>query len=206
MPEGNATARKIWRTDEVRALLGYAVNERVISCTLSLARALGGIWALPQLLPLNVIFCWKLRDPLASSGLPPPRRIALGLVPGERLGRDPRVLGQRPDRRVTGAGHQHRRPGAVLGVVGERTVPELVQRRAAGGLGEQGGGLLVAEPGPAGVVKVGGGQLDPGLPLGDEHRAGLAALQQPGQEPGRAGLPDDRCRPRRPCGGPWPAG
>jgi hypothetical protein len=60
MPEGNATARKIWRMDEVRALLGYAVNERVISCTSSLARALGGIWALPQPLPLNVVFCWKL--------------------------------------------------------------------------------------------------------------------------------------------------
>ena len=33
--------------------------------------------------------------------LPPPRRVALGLVPGERLGRHPRVLGQRPHRRMT---------------------------------------------------------------------------------------------------------
>jgi hypothetical protein len=52
-------------------------------------------------------------------------------VPRQRLGRDPGVLGQRPDRGVTGAGHQHGRAGAVLGVVRERTLPELVQRRAA---------------------------------------------------------------------------
>jgi len=70
-------------------------------------------------------------------------------------------------------------------------VPELVQGRADGGLGEQGGGLLVAEPSAAEGVKVGGGQLDPRFPLGDEHRPGLAALQQARQEPGSAGLPDD---------------
>jgi hypothetical protein len=35
------------------------------------------------------------------------------------------------------------------------------------------------------------GQLDPRLALGNEHRAGLAALQQAGHEPDRAGLPDD---------------
>ena len=92
---------------------------------------------------------------------------------------------------MAGAGHQHRRPGAVLGVVGQRGVPELVQGRAAGGLLEQGLGLLVGQPGPAGGVEVGRGQLHPGLALGEEHRAGLAALEQPGQEPGRAGLPDD---------------
>jgi hypothetical protein len=49
----------------------------------------------------------------------------------------------------------------------------------------------VPEPGPPGGVKVGDGQLHPGLALGDEYRTRLAALQQPGQEPGRAGLPDD---------------
>jgi len=70
-------------------------------------------------------------------------------------------------------------------------VPELVQGCAAGGLGEQGGGLLVAEPGPTGGIQVGGGQLDPRLPLGDEHRAGCAALQHAGQQLGGAGLPDD---------------
>ena len=124
-------------------------------------------------------------------GLPAPRRVALGLVAGERLGRHSRVLGQRPDRGVAGAGHQHRRPGAVLGVVGQRGVPELVQGRAAGGLREQRLGLLVAEPGAAVLVQVGRGELHPGLPLGHEHRAGLAAFEQARQQPGGAGLPDD---------------
>jgi hypothetical protein len=42
-------------------------------------------------------------------------------------------VGQRPYRGVPGAGHQHRRAGAVLGIVGQRAVPRLVQGRAAGG-------------------------------------------------------------------------
>ena len=45
-------------------------------------------------------------------------------------------------------GQQHWRSGAALDVVSEGTMPELVQGRA-GGLAEQGGDLLVAEPGPA---------------------------------------------------------
>ncbi len=52
---------------------------------------------------------WRL-----GNVLPPPRRVALGLVAGERLGRHPRVLCQRLNRGVTRAGHQHRRPGAFL--------------------------------------------------------------------------------------------
>ena len=43
----------------------------------------------------------------------------------------------------------------------------------------------------AALVEVGRGQRHPGPPLGDEHRAGLAALQQPGQQAGGAGLPHD---------------
>lgn len=103
--------------------------------------------------------------------LPPPGRVALSLVPGEGLGGHPGVLGQRPDRGMTGAGHQHRRPGAVLGVVSQGGVPELVERGAAGGLLEQGLGLLVAEPGVAVLVKVGGGELHRG-PWGRRRTAG----------------------------------
>jgi uncharacterized protein YjbI with pentapeptide repeats len=33
--------------------------------------------------------------------------------------------------------------------------------------------------------------------VGDEHRLGRAALQQPGQQPGGAGLPDDHVNGRR---------
>ena len=109
----------------------------------------------------------------------------------QRLGGHPGVLGQRPHRRVTGPRHEHRRAGAVLGVMGQRAMPQLVQRGASGGLGEQGGGLLIAEPGVAVLVEVGRRELDPGLAVGDEQRAGLAALQQTGQEPRGPGLPDD---------------
>ena len=70
-------------------------------------------------------------------------------------------------------------------------VPELVQRRAAGGLGKQRRGLLAAQPGMAGRIKVSRGQRHPRLPPGDEHRAGFPSLQQPRQEPRGPGLPDD---------------
>ena len=43
---------------------------------------------------------------------------------------------QRTRGRAAGPGHEHRCPGAVLGVVRQRGVAELVQGRAAGGLGE----------------------------------------------------------------------
>jgi hypothetical protein len=69
--------------------------------------------------------------------------------------------------------------------MGQGAVPELMQCRAAGGLGEQRRGMLIAQPRPAGRVKVGRGQLHTRLPLGQEHRPGLAALEQPRQEPGR---------------------
>ena len=68
---------------------------------------------------------------------------------------------------------------SVLGVVGQRAVPELVQGRAAGGGLEDGLGLLVAQPGVPGRVQVGRRELHPGPALGDEHRPGLAALEQP---------------------------
>jgi hypothetical protein len=63
-------------------------------------------------------------------GLPAPRRIALGLMPHQRFGADLRVLGQRPDRRMTGSPHEHQCPGSGLGVVRQRGVPELVQASA----------------------------------------------------------------------------
>lgn len=50
---------------------------------------------------------------------------------------------------------------------------------AAGGLGEQGRGLLIAQLGMAGRIQVNRGQRHPRLPLGDEHWAGFPALQQP---------------------------
>jgi hypothetical protein len=40
-------------------------------------------------------------------------------------------------------------------------------------------------------VQVGCGKLHPGHPVGDEHRPGRPALQQPGQEPGGTCLPGD---------------
>jgi hypothetical protein len=69
--------------------------------------------------------------------------------------------------------------------------PELVQGRAAGGLGEQRLGLLVAESGAPVLVQVGRGELYPRLPLGHEHRACLAAFEQARQQARCAGLPDD---------------
>ena len=94
-----------------------------------------------------------------------------------------------------------------FGVVGQRAVPELVQGRAAGRGLEQVLGLPVGQPRPAARrVDVARRQLDAGPAVGQEHRAGLAALQQPRQQAGGAGLPDDRRRSRRPCGAPSPCG
>lgn len=61
-----------------------------------------------------------------------PGWVALRLVPHQRLSGHLGVLGQRPHRRVPGAGLEHHYRRAVLGVVGERRVPQLVQRRPAG--------------------------------------------------------------------------
>ena len=79
---------------------------------------------------------------------------------------------------------------AVLGVVGERAVPQLVQGRSAGRLLEQVLGPPVGQPGPAAhLVDVARRQLHPGPAVGQEHRTALAALQQPRQQPGGSGLP-----------------
>lgn len=56
----------------------------------------------------------------------------LGLVPGERLGGHPGVLGEAADAGVPGAGEQQRGGHAVLGRVGQGRMPQLVQGRAAG--------------------------------------------------------------------------
>ena len=61
--------------------------------------------------------------------LPSASRVMLGLVAGERLGRDWCVLSERPDGGVAGAGHEHRCPSALLGVMGQCGVAELAQRR-----------------------------------------------------------------------------
>ena len=66
-------------------------------------------------------------------------------------------------------------PGAVLGVVGGRGVPKLMQCRAVGGLREQRLCLLVGQLGTAVLVQVGRGQRHPSPALGDEHWTGLAA-------------------------------
>ena len=62
-------------------------------------------------------------------------------------------------------------------------------------LGELGEDLLGAPVGQAGAsgdgVKVGGGQRHTGAPVGEEHRPSRAPVQQPGQQAGGSGLPDD---------------
>jgi hypothetical protein len=62
------------------------------------------------------------------------------------LGAHFRVLDQRPDRDVTTSGHQHGRPGAVLGVVGERRVPKLVQQRGQAGRSRPGRSAVTTWP------------------------------------------------------------
>jgi len=77
----------------------------------------------------------------AASSNRPANRIDAQNGSGSRpvhLGEHSHVLDQRPHRRVAGPCHQHWRPGTFLGIVGQHRVPELVQRRPAGGLGEQG--------------------------------------------------------------------
>jgi hypothetical protein len=76
-------------------------------------------------------------------------------------------------------------------------VAELVQGprpagTAAGCLLEQLGCPPVAQSGAAAVgVEVAGRQLDAGAAVGAEHRAEGAPIEQPWQQPGGGGLPDD---------------
>jgi len=69
----------------------------------------------------------------------------------QRFRAHPGVLGEGSHRRVTGVGHEHRRAGAVLSVVGERRVAELQGSATGRGL-EDGFRLLVVEPGVAVLV------------------------------------------------------
>lgn len=54
--------------------------------------------------------------------------VALDDMPGDRVDTGTGVPLQGPYGRVAGAGQQHRRRGAVLGVVRERTVTKSVKR------------------------------------------------------------------------------
>lgn len=66
----------------------------------------------------------------ASRSVPPPAgAVGLLLPSGQRLGTGPRVLPQRPQRRMTGLGHQERRRRPVLRVMRQSRVGELMQRR-----------------------------------------------------------------------------
>lgn len=142
-----------------------------------------------QLVPsddgLAVLLGYDGLPPASVTGnrLPPPRRVVPLLPAGQRLGRRPRVPGQRSHRRVPRLRHQHRRRRAVLGIVRQRRVPELVQRPRAAPLAR--GGFLedlrrapVRQPGlPARCVDIARRQLDAGPAVGQEQRASLAALQ-----------------------------
>lgn len=93
---------------------------------------------------------------------------------------------------MPGFGHQHRGGHAVLGGVGERGVPQVVQGPSAAGLGEEFRGASVGQPGSAGVrVEVGRGELHAGGAFGEKHRASGAPGELAGQQPGGAGLPGD---------------
>ncbi|MEV4399001.1 hypothetical protein [Nonomuraea sp. NPDC049607] len=111
------------------------------------------------------------------------------------------VTFQGPDGGVPGSGKQSGRVGAVLCLVGERGVPELVQRPAAAqfefgcvddaGVGqgpgerlEQLGGAPVGQPPASGDLPAGGR-----FAVGEEDRASSAAPEQAGQQLGGARLP-----------------
>ena len=87
----------------------------------------------------------------------------------------------RRDRRDRLADRHRPAPAAAvagLGIVGERAVPQLVQRRPARRGLEQVLGLPVGQPGPpAARVDVTRRQLDAGAPASEEHGPGLPALQ-----------------------------
>jgi hypothetical protein len=127
----------------------------------------------------------------------PARRVALGLPAAERFWADPGVPGQAGDAGVAAIGQERGRRCAFLGRVRQRRVPELVQRpRAArhvpGRCLEERRGLAVGQPGAAAVrVDVTRRQLHPCPALSQEQRATRASLQQPRQQPGGAGAPDD---------------
>jgi hypothetical protein len=78
----------------------------------------------------------------------PGGRVALGDVAGDRLGAGPGIAFQGTNRGVPGPGQQHRRVGAILGLMGEGTVAQLVQR-PPGRLVEKVGGASVGQAGPA---------------------------------------------------------
>jgi hypothetical protein len=81
---------------------------------------------------------------LVRRGLPPGCGVPACLPPGECLGRGPGVAREAGDARVAALGHQHRRAGTVLRIMGQRRVPQLVQGGPVGSGAEQRGGL----PGP----------------------------------------------------------
>jgi hypothetical protein len=94
---------------------------------------------------------------------------------------------------VPGQPHQHRHRPAVLTQMGQPAVAGLMQR-PPGVLLEQVLGPRVGQPVAAGGrIDVAGGQSAHrrGPPLGQEHRSGSTAAEQPWEQPGGVGLPQD---------------
>lgn len=88
----------------------------------------------------------------------------------------------------------------IFGGVGERGVPELVQRprptrQVTRRRGEQFGGATVGQSSfPRAGVEVAGGQRHTCLPVGEEQRPAAAVAEEAGQEPSGAGATDDDVR------------
>jgi len=80
----------------------------------------------------------------------------------------------------------------ALGWLGSWSEPSFVVSGLSIAGAVQLGGAAVRQSGPAAIgVEVAGWELDSGAPVGEEHRAAAAAFEQPGQQPGGAGPPDD---------------
>ena len=96
----------------------------------------------------------------------------------DRLRARPSVAFQGADRGVPRPGQQHRGVGAVLGLMSEGTVAQLVQR-PPGRLLEQVGGTPVGQAGAAAdQVQIPGRDRAGRRPVGQEHRAARPAGDQ----------------------------
>ena len=118
-------------------------------------------------------------------------RVALGDVAGDRLGAGPGVAFQGADRGVPGAGQQHRGVGAILGLMGEGAVAQLVQRPPGRLLEQVDGASIGQAAATADRVQIAGRDGTGRCSVGQEHRAAGPAGDQAAQESGGAGLPVD---------------